>query len=104
MGTPMMTVAGGMGGNRNALNKPVKPSGQRDWSFGTFDCFSACGTCVFAWFCPCFVYGKNSSRLNHLNTQGTPHPAGGDMVCPLNPIDYPTMIEMLIPFRRLVQC
>jgi Cys-rich protein (TIGR01571 family) len=81
-GIPMMTVDGaGTGGNRNSLNKPLKSSGQRDWSFGMFDCFSACGTCCFAWWCPCLAYGKHTSRLLHLNTQGTIHPAGGDMVC-----------------------
>jgi len=78
-GVPMMSVAPGAGGNRNALNKPLGPSGQRDWSFGTFSCFSACGTCLFSWCCSCLAYGKNSSRLQHLNTQGTVHPSGGDM-------------------------
>ena len=78
----MMTVSGaGLGGNRNSLNKPLQPSGQRDWSFGIFECFSACGTCLLAWCCPCLAYGQNSSRLRHLDTQGTVHPAGGDMVC-----------------------
>ena len=79
----MMTIGGaatGLGGNRNSLNKPVKPSGQRDWSFGICDCFSACQTCFFAWCCPCLAYGKNSSRLRHLDTQGAIHPAGGGMV------------------------
>ncbi|KAF8318699.1 PLAC8-domain-containing protein [Clavulina sp. PMI_390] len=75
MGTPMMAVNGG---NRNALNKPIKSNGQREWSHGVFDCFGACGTCFFSWCCPCFQYGKNSSRLKHLNSQGAPHPSGGD--------------------------
>lgn len=76
----MTVTAGGPGGNRNSLNKPLKPSGQRDWSFGIFDCFGACGTCLFSWCCSCLAYGKNTSRLAHLNTQGTVHPVGGDMV------------------------
>jgi len=79
-GTPQMSVGGGTGGNRNAMSKPVNANGQRDWSFGVFDCFSACGTCVFAWCCPCLVFGKNVSRLDHLQIQGRPHPSGGDMV------------------------
>lgn len=77
----MMTVTGaGLGGNRNALNKPVQSNGLRDWSFGIFDYFSECGTCVCACCCPCCVYGKNTSRLRHLTTQGAPHPSGGDVV------------------------
>ncbi|KAJ2936080.1 hypothetical protein H1R20_g1015, partial [Candolleomyces eurysporus] len=27
------------GGNRNALNMPVRPDGQRDWSYGLYGCF-----------------------------------------------------------------
>ena len=34
------------GGNKNALNCPIGPDGQRDWSYGLFDCFSACGLCA----------------------------------------------------------
>jgi len=73
-----MSVAGA-GGNRNALNKPNGPSGQRDWSFGLFNCFDACGTCMLSWFCPCLVYGQSMSKLKHLQAQGSAHPAGGDM-------------------------
>jgi hypothetical protein len=67
-------------GNRNSFGKPLKPSGQRDWSFGVFECFGACGTFTFACCCPWFAYAKNTSRLRHLESQGTVHPAGGDMV------------------------
>ena len=34
------------GGNRNALNREVGADGRRDWSFGLFDCTSACGLCI----------------------------------------------------------
>jgi hypothetical protein len=34
------------GGNKNALNLAIGPDGQRDWSYGLFDCFSACGLCA----------------------------------------------------------
>jgi hypothetical protein len=29
-------------------------------------------------FCPCIVYSKISTRLDHLNKSGSPHPSGGD--------------------------
>ncbi|KAI8901723.1 hypothetical protein BC833DRAFT_576406 [Globomyces pollinis-pini] len=32
---------------------------------GVFDCFSNCGTCVLAWFCPCVVYGQNQAALKN---------------------------------------
>lgn len=32
------------GGNRNAKNLPMQ-NGERDWSFGLFDCFGDAGTC-----------------------------------------------------------
>lgn len=78
--TPMMSMGGGAGGNRNALNKPFNATGKRDWSFGFFDCFSACGTCMFGWCCPCLQFGKNVSRLEHLTKHGQVHPSDGDMV------------------------
>lgn len=34
------------GGNKNALNRPVGPDGKRDWTYGLFDCFDACGLCT----------------------------------------------------------
>lgn len=40
------TVPMSAGGNKNALNRPVGPDGKRDWSYGLFDCFSACGLCA----------------------------------------------------------
>ena len=80
----MMSVNGPMqpagGGNRNSFGKPLKPSGQRDWSFGVFECFGGGGAFAFACCCPWFAYAKNTSRLRHLESQGTVHPAGGDMV------------------------
>jgi len=60
------------GGNRNALDRTVGLDRKRDWSYGLFDCFSACGTCCYAVFCPCIVYGENRQRLHSLQYQGTP--------------------------------
>ncbi|KAF8331622.1 PLAC8 family-domain-containing protein [Cantharellus anzutake] len=74
-----MVYGAGAGGNRNTLNKPFNAAGQREWSFGTCDCFDACGTCLFACCCSCLSYGQNMSRLKHLESQGRPHPTGGDM-------------------------
>ncbi|KAF8325761.1 PLAC8 family-domain-containing protein [Cantharellus anzutake] len=68
------------GGNRNALNKPVDPQGEREWSYGIFDCFSECGTFCLSCWCPCFEYGKLKSRFKHLQTTGKPHPQGGKML------------------------
>src|ERR1700733_15883903 len=62
--TPMMTVPAG--GHRNPLNRPMLSSGQRNWSFGIFDFFGACGTCACACCCPCFVYGQNAYLLKEL--------------------------------------
>jgi len=77
---PGMTAGAQVGGNRNALNKPVHGSGQRDWSYGLFGCFDACGTCLFSWCCPCFSYGQTQSRYRYLAAQGRPHPSGGELI------------------------
>ncbi|KAF8331619.1 PLAC8 family-domain-containing protein, partial [Cantharellus anzutake] len=69
----------GAGGNRNALDKPFDAAGQRKWSFGPCDCTEVCGTWVLSYFCPCLSYGRNMSRLKHMQTHGRPHPAGGEM-------------------------
>ena len=82
-GAPMMTINGattGGIGNRNLLNKPLKPLGQRDWSFGIFDCFSARGTFFFACCFPCLVFSKKNLRLRHVNLQGDIYPASGNIV------------------------
>jgi len=76
---PGMMVGPQVGGNRNALNKPTHGNGQRDWSFGLFNCFDDCGACLFGWCCPCFSYGQTQSRYRHLTAQGTAHPTGGEM-------------------------
>jgi hypothetical protein len=34
------------GGNKNALNRELGADGQRDWSFGLFDCFDTLGLCM----------------------------------------------------------
>lgn len=40
--------AGQGGGNRNVLNKPYNPQGDRDWSYGLCDCTGNIGTCCLA--------------------------------------------------------
>ncbi|KAK7457208.1 hypothetical protein VKT23_010508 [Stygiomarasmius scandens] len=74
----MMMVA--PGGNRNARNKRFTADGKRDWSTGICSCCGedAFGKWCMACWCPCIVYGENMTRLEHLTTQGTPHPEGGD--------------------------
>ncbi|KAI0249127.1 PLAC8 family-domain-containing protein [Lactifluus subvellereus] len=66
------------GGNKNALNREIGADGKRDWSFGLFDCFSTCGLCCWAVWCPCVVYSKNKQRLQNLQTQGAPLSTGGE--------------------------
>ncbi|KAJ7282035.1 PLAC8-domain-containing protein [Mycena rebaudengoi] len=74
---PTMGMQVGSGGNRNAANKPINSNGKRDWSNGLFDCFSSFGTCCFACWCPCVVYGQNKQRMNHLRDYGSPDPDAG---------------------------
>ncbi|KZV93024.1 PLAC8-domain-containing protein [Exidia glandulosa HHB12029] len=69
----------GPGGSRNAKNIPYNASGEREWSFGLFECFEDPMTCLFAWFLPCTIYGKNKTRLQAL-ASGAPHPQGGELV------------------------
>jgi len=40
------TVPMSAGGNKNALNRLIAQDGKRGWSYGLFDCFSACGLCA----------------------------------------------------------
>ncbi|KAJ7780666.1 PLAC8-domain-containing protein [Mycena maculata] len=49
------------GGSRNANNLPMV-DGQREWSYGVFDCLSDPLTCVVSWFFPCVSYGRNHAR------------------------------------------
>jgi Cys-rich protein (TIGR01571 family) len=35
----------------------------RDWSNGIFGCFNDCSTCIIAYFCPCYVFGKNAEAV-----------------------------------------
>jgi len=58
------------GGSRNANNMPIV-DGERDWSFGVFDCLSDPLTCVVSWFFPCVTYGRNMARYNALEQSGT---------------------------------
>ncbi|KAF8327992.1 hypothetical protein F5887DRAFT_1083449 [Amanita rubescens] len=74
-----MTVA--PGGNRNSKNLPYNSSGKREWSHGLCDCFSDCGTCCFAWFCPCMVYAQVKKRVDHLNQYGSPEAHRGGSGC-----------------------
>ena len=80
----------------NPKNLPLDSDGKRGWTHSFFGCFDDCGTCRFplaafvlvephppvpgltATFCPCIVYSKISSRLDHLSNRGSPHPSGGD--------------------------
>ncbi|KAJ6506085.1 PLAC8-domain-containing protein [Mycena vulgaris] len=73
----MATMGMQVGGNLNVKGKPVDGSGEREWSNGLFGCFEACGTCCYAWFCPCIVHGQNKQRLRHLAEHGSPDPDGG---------------------------
>ncbi|KAI9438048.1 hypothetical protein H4582DRAFT_2129116 [Lactarius indigo] len=75
---PQATAPMAAGGNRNALNREVAVDGQRDWSFGLFDCTSECGLCCWATWCPCVVHSKNKQRIQHLQIRGTPLPGGGE--------------------------
>ena len=34
------------GGKKNALDREIGADGKREWSFGLFDCFSACNICM----------------------------------------------------------
>ena len=81
---PGMSIAGG---NRNANNVPFNEKGEREWSFGLFDCFDDPMTCelrhfsrqlsnflnegLFAWFLPCTIYGKNKTRMQALEAVGS---------------------------------
>jgi len=76
---PVMNVNNG-GGNRNARNKPFNQAGEREWSNGLCDYFGACGTCCLGAWCPCILFSKNKSRLQHLERDGTPEPHGGEGV------------------------
>jgi len=64
--------------NAKGLTRDV--SGNREWSFGLFGCCGEPGTCLLSWFCPCMTYAQVKSRLTSLNTEGRPHPTGGEMI------------------------
>ncbi|KAJ2927822.1 hypothetical protein H1R20_g1017, partial [Candolleomyces eurysporus] len=70
-GTAPMSVSGG---NKNALNLPVGPDGQRDWSHSLFGCFGDMRTCCLAAWCPCLAHARNKRRLDHLQRTGQPDP------------------------------
>ena len=35
----------------------------REWTNGIFGCFNDCSTCIIAYFCPCYVFGKNAEAV-----------------------------------------
>ncbi|KAF8299218.1 PLAC8-domain-containing protein, partial [Clavulina sp. PMI_390] len=65
---------------RNVLKKSVGGDGEREWSFGMFDCFGACRACLFLMLCPLLQFGRNASRLKYLDRRGLPHPEGRSCV------------------------
>ncbi|KAL1744592.1 PLAC8 family-domain-containing protein [Schizophyllum fasciatum] len=73
-----MSVVPGGGGNRNALNLPIGPDGQRDWSHDGCDCKGHGGLFCRACCDPCVVYGRNKQRYEHLVMYGTPDPQEGE--------------------------
>jgi hypothetical protein len=75
-GTAPMSV----GGNRNALNCSIGPSGKRDWSYGLFDCFSACGLCTWN----CINASHVSPYTDPLDLD--PFPPVGRLLCRLVPL------------------
>jgi len=56
-------------------------NGERSWSHDLMDCFGDCGTCCFAYFCPCMVYQQVKNRLDHLRLNGRPDPKQGGSGC-----------------------
>jgi len=78
---PVSTQPGGTapmiaGGNKNILNRPIGADGRRDWTYGLFEFFDACGLCCFATWCPCFVYTHNKQHLRSLQANNAPLPPG----------------------------
>ena len=35
----------------------------KEWSNGICGCFNDFSTCIIAWFCPCYVHGKNAEKV-----------------------------------------
>ncbi|KAF5386273.1 hypothetical protein D9757_008591 [Collybiopsis confluens] len=68
-------------GSRNGRQMPVDLREKRDWSSRLFGCSTGgdteTDTCCMACFCPCIVYGRNKTRLDHLSNHGLPEPEGG---------------------------
>jgi len=70
----------GPGGPPRGTNQ-YDTNGERGWSHDLLDCFGACGTCCFAYFCPCMVYQQVKNRLDHLQLNGRPDPKQGGSGC-----------------------
>lgn len=56
------------GGNRNAKNVPFNASGERDWSFGLFECFEDPMTCASP---PCFKRLRLTERALQACSRGS---------------------------------
>jgi len=72
-------------GRQSSAQDPLNPlarrkdaNGERDWNYGLCDCFQTFGTCCYACWCPCMVYGETKSKVQYLQVHGRPHPKGGD--------------------------
>ncbi|KAJ7109729.1 hypothetical protein C8R43DRAFT_1042820 [Mycena crocata] len=66
---PRSTQPMQVGGSRNAKNLPLV-DGQREWTYGVFDCLADPLTCVVSWFLPCVSYGRNRARYAALENSG----------------------------------
>ncbi|KAE9402020.1 PLAC8-domain-containing protein [Gymnopus androsaceus JB14] len=68
-------------GSRNARQMPVDLRGNRDWSSGLCGCYTGddheMDTCCTACFCPCIIFGRNKTRMDHLANHNSPEPSGG---------------------------
>ncbi|KAF9021715.1 hypothetical protein BDP27DRAFT_1159481, partial [Rhodocollybia butyracea] len=60
---------------------PVDLRGKRDWISGLFGCHAGddheLDTWCTACLCPCLIYGRNKTRMDHLANRGSPEPDGG---------------------------
>ncbi|KAJ4485311.1 PLAC8 family-domain-containing protein [Lentinula aciculospora] len=67
-------------GSRNARKKPVDLRGKRDWNSTLCGCHAGddheIDTCCTACFCPCILFGRNKTRMDHLANHNSPEPTG----------------------------
>ncbi|KIK50112.1 hypothetical protein GYMLUDRAFT_51368 [Collybiopsis luxurians FD-317 M1] len=68
-------------GSRNGRKMPVDLRGKRDWSSSLCGCFMGgddeMDTCCTACCCPCVVFARNKTRIDHLANHRLPEPEGG---------------------------